>query len=60
METTRIHQIARQLREAHGARAPAEAAQNAIRLETQGATTQAKTWRRIEAALKEMNGPHVS
>jgi len=60
MEATRIHRIARQLRDSRGARALAEAAQRAVRLETQGAKTQAETWRRIEAALKEMHGPHVS
>ena len=53
---------ARQLFEAHGAKALAEAAQKARALEDQGnseeaKSEEAKTWRRIEAAIKEMRGP---
>jgi hypothetical protein len=60
METTKVHELARQLKDAHGAKARAEAAQKAARLEAQGNTTEAQTWRRIEAALREMRGPHSS
>lgn len=49
---------ARQLFEAHGAKAIAEAAQRASAFEEKGEKEEAKIWRRIEAALKEMAGPH--
>lgn len=55
-----IHDYARQLLEAHGDRAVAEAAQKASALEKQGQSEQAETWRHIEAALKLMRGPHES
>lgn len=51
---------ARQLFEARGAKAIAEAAQKAAALEHKGEKEQATTWRRIEAVLKEMTGPHQS
>jgi hypothetical protein len=60
METTKVHVMARQLRDAHGARAVVAAAQKAARLEAQGNKTEAEIWRRIEAALMEMRGPHAS
>jgi hypothetical protein len=53
-----IHDYARQLLEAHGAKAIAEAAQKAISFEKQGELEQAKDWRHIEAAMKLMRGPH--
>lgn len=55
-----IQDQARRLRDAHGEKAIAEAAQKATTLERQGAADQALTWRRIEAALREMQGPHLS
>ncbi len=55
-----IHDYARQLLEAHGDKAVAEAAQKASALEKQGQSEQAETWRHIEAALKLMRGPHES
>jgi diphthamide biosynthesis methyltransferase len=55
-----IQDYARQLLEAHGDKAVAEAAQKASSLETQGDTEEATTWRHIEAALKMMRGPHES
>jgi regulator of protease activity HflC (stomatin/prohibitin superfamily) len=55
-----VHDYARQLLEAHGDKAVAEAAQKASAFEKQGATEQAETWRHIEAALKTMRGPHES
>ena len=55
-----IQDYARQLLEAHGARALAEAAQKACAFEQQGENEQAETWRHIEAAMKLMRGPHVS
>ncbi len=60
MEATKIHEYARELKEAHGPRALQEAAQKAVDYERQGDKQQADTWRRIEAALKEMQGPHES
>lgn len=60
MESTKIHEYARELKEAHGAKALQEAAQKAADYEKQGDNEQAETWRRIEAALKEMRGPHES
>ena len=53
-----IQDYARQLLEAHGDKAVAEAAQKACSLETQGDNEEAATWRHIEAALKMMRGPH--
>ena len=52
MREIEIHDYARQLLEAHGAKAIAEAAQNAIELEAKGQVELAKTWRHIEDALK--------
>ena len=37
-----------------------EAAQKARAFEEQGDKEQAQTWRRIEAALMQMRGPHAS
>jgi len=60
MQEIEIYEYARQLLEAHGARAIAEAAQNAIDLEAKGEVELARTWRHIEDALKLMRGPHQS
>jgi hypothetical protein len=55
-----IQEYARQLLDAHGAKAVVEAAQKASAFETEGNEEAAATWRHIEAALKLMRGPHVS
>jgi hypothetical protein len=60
MREIEIHDYARQLLEAHGAKAIAEAAQNAIELEAKGEVELARTWRHIEDAMKIMRGPHQS
>jgi hypothetical protein len=60
MREIEIHDYARQLLEAHGAKAIAEAAQNAIDLDAKGEPELAKTWRHIEDAMKIMRGPHQS
>jgi hypothetical protein len=60
MQTTEVHDYARQLLEAQGFKAIAEAAQKARVFEQQGNNEQAQTWRRIEAALMQMRGPHES
>ncbi len=60
MEETDIHDYARQLYEAHGAQAVAEAAHKAAAAEEKGEKDQARNWRRIEAILYQMLGPHQS
>jgi hypothetical protein len=60
MREMEIHDYARQLLEAHGAKAIAEAAQKAVSLEKQGEFELAKDWRHIEDAMKLMRGPHQS
>jgi hypothetical protein len=60
MREIEIHSFARQLLDAHGAKAIAEAAQNALDLEAKGEVELAKTWRHIEDAIKLMRGPHQS
>jgi hypothetical protein len=60
MQETEIQDYARQLLEAHGDKAVAEAAQKARALEEKGQSEEAETWRHIEAALKLMRGPHAS
>jgi len=60
MDGVKIQEIARQLRESHGDKARAEAAQKALQLENSGQDEEARNWRRIEAALQEMQGPHSS
>jgi hypothetical protein len=55
-----IHDYARQLLEAHGDMAVVEAARRACDCEEQGQREEAETWRHIEAALKQMRGPHLS
>ena len=57
MQTTEIQEYARQLLEAHGAMAIAEAAQKAVAYEKAGDKERAQTWRRVEAALMLMCGP---
>lgn len=60
MKEAEVLDYARQLFEAHGAKAIAEAAQHALRFEQQGDDEEAATWRRIEAALKLMGGARES
>ncbi|MBL1257067.1 hypothetical protein [Methylocystis sp. Sn-Cys] len=60
MEELDIQDYARRLFDAHGDKAVAEAAQKAAALEQSGEAEQAKNWRRIEAALYQMLGPHQS
>jgi hypothetical protein len=57
MREIEIHDYARQLLDARGPRAIAEAAQNAIALEAKGKVELAKDWRHIEDAMKLMRGP---
>ena len=60
MEAKQIHDYARRFVGAHGERAELEAAQKAAECERQGQKDQAVDWRRIQAEIKEMRGPHLS
>jgi hypothetical protein len=60
MHAIEIQEHARKLRDAHGGKALADAAQKARAFEQQGNADEAQTWRRIEAALRQMQGPRVS
>jgi hypothetical protein len=60
MREIEVQDYARQLLEAHGPAAVAEAAQKARACEEKGEAEEAETWRHVEAALKLMRGPHVS
>jgi hypothetical protein len=60
MDATRIQTYARQLYEAQGAKAIAEAGRRAADYERQGESDEAQTWRRIEAALMLLRGPRES
>jgi len=60
MRETEVHDYARRLLEAHGEKAVVEAAQKACACEKKGQSEEAATWRRIEAALRLMRGPHES
>lgn len=60
MNAVEIQTEARKLFEAQGPIAIAQAAQRARELEKAGDREQAHDWKRIEAALHHMRGPHVS
>ena len=60
MRETEIQDYARQLFEAHGDKALLEAAQKARSFEEKGNAEEAKTWKHIEAAIKQMRGPRES
>ena len=60
MNSKEIHDYARRFVGAHGDKAELEAAQKAAECERQGQEDQAADWRKIQAAIKEMRGPHAS
>ncbi|MGH6737269.1 MAG: hypothetical protein ACRECX_14510 [Methyloceanibacter sp.] len=60
MDMTEIHDYARRFVGAHGEKAELEAAQKVAECERHGDKSQAADWRRIQAAIKQMRGPHVS
>ena len=60
MDAIQIQRYARQLYEVQGAKAIAEAAHKAQAFERNNDKEQAQTWRRIEAALLQLRGPHNS
>ena len=60
MNAIEIQEHARKLKDAHGDKAILEAAEKARELEEAGDREQAENWRRIEAALMQIHGPHAS
>jgi hypothetical protein len=60
MNMNEIHDYARRFLGTHGDKAEAEAAQRAADFEKQGDRQQAEDWRRIQAAISSMRGPHTS
>jgi len=60
MDMNEIHDYARRFIATHGDRAEVEAAQKVAECEKLGEKHHAEDWRRIQAAIKEMRGPHVS
>ena len=60
MEVEKIHVFARSLLSTHGDKAELEAAQKALDCDRHGHKEEAENWRRIQVAIKEMRGPHVS
>ncbi len=60
MQAVEIQDHARKMMAAHGPKAVAEAAQKAKSYEDAGDKEQAKDWRRIEAALRQMQGPRMT
>ncbi|MFN3746831.1 MAG: hypothetical protein ACK4TL_19185 [Hyphomicrobiaceae bacterium] len=60
MQATEIQTQARMLLEAHGPKAMVEASKRAKACEQAGDTAGASDWRRIESALRLMQGPRES
>jgi hypothetical protein len=60
MDMNEIHDYARRFLGTHGPKAAVEAAQKATECEKHGDKAEAANWRRIQAAIQEMRGPHVS
>lgn len=60
MDMTEIHDYARRFIGAHGDKAELEAAQRATNCERQGDKGQAEDWRRVQAAIRQIRGPHAS
>ena len=60
MDETVITEYARQLMEAHGQAAIAEAAQRARQCERDKDAEGARTWRKVESALQAQRGPRTS
>ena len=58
MQESDIHVYARELWKARGQKAIAEAAHKATEFEMKSDREQADRWRRIEAILMQMRGPH--
>ncbi len=60
MNAVEIQAHAKKLYDAHGAKALAEAADKARRLEQSGDEGQARDWRLIGKALQQLSGPRAS
>ncbi len=60
MEMEKVHVFARSLLSTHGDKAELEAAQRAVQCDRDGDRDEAHVWRRIQAAIREMRGPHES
>jgi len=60
MQEAEIHDYARRLFNSRGAKAAAVAAQKARSCENSGNAEDARVWRHVEAAIKQMLGPHQS
>jgi hypothetical protein len=60
MNAVEVHDHARKLFTAQGAKALAEAAQMVRRYEKTGDESAAEDWRRIELALRQLVGPRMS
>lgn len=60
MRMADIHDYARQMFDAYGDKAEVTAEQRALKADAESNTTEAETWRRVRAAIREMRGSHVS
>lgn len=60
MSEVRVHTLARQMLERHGAAAIAKAAERARACDDRGEAEEAREWRHIADAMKIMRGPHQS
>jgi hypothetical protein len=60
MQAVELQDHARKLMNTFGPKAIAEAAQRANKLEAEGQSDRARDWRRIESALRLMQGPRAS
>lgn len=59
MNAMEIQTQAQSLYAAHGPKALAEAHAKAVQLEKSGATAEAKDWKQIETALRNLKAPHA-
>lgn len=59
MHALEIQKQAQSLMSALGTKAIAEAAKRAVQYEGEGRTSEARDWRRIEAAMIQMAGPRA-
>lgn len=60
MSEVRVHTLARQMLEQHGAAAIAKAAEQARACDDRGEAENAREWRHIADAMKIMRGPRQS
>ena len=60
MKMSDVHDHARQMLDAYGDKAEAQAEQRATKAGDSGNKTEEETWRRVRMAIREMRGSHVS